>query len=54
MKLKRWGILAAITAAFAAGAKAGVEYAKTIYVSKDRKFIKGEVVDKDEAKNGEA
>ncbi len=32
----------------AAGAKIGVEYAKSVYVSKDRKFIKGEVVDKKE------
>jgi hypothetical protein len=29
---------------FAAGIKAGVEYAKGNYVSKDRKFIEGEVV----------
>lgn len=29
---------------FSAGAKAGVEYAKKVYVSKDRKFIEGEVV----------
>jgi hypothetical protein len=29
---------------FAAGIKAGVEYAKGNYVSKDRKFIKGEIV----------
>lgn len=32
---------------FSAGAKAGVEYAKKVYVSKDRKFIEGKVVDKD-------
>jgi hypothetical protein len=47
MKLKTIGWLAAITAAFAAGTKAGVRYAKSVYVSKDRKFIKGEVVGKD-------
>jgi hypothetical protein len=29
---------------FAAGIKAGVEYAKGTYVSKDRKFVEGEVV----------
>jgi hypothetical protein len=29
---------------FAAGIKAGVEYAKGNYVSKDRKFIEGEVI----------
>jgi hypothetical protein len=44
MKVRTWGILAALIAAFAAGAKAGVEYAKNTYVSKERKFIKGEVV----------
>lgn len=46
MKPKHWGILAALVAAFAAGSKAGVEYAKSVYVSKDRKFIKGEVTNK--------
>jgi hypothetical protein len=29
---------------FAAGIKAGVEYAKGNYVSRDRKFVEGEVV----------
>jgi hypothetical protein len=29
---------------FAAGIKAGIEYAKGNYVSKDRKFIEGEVI----------
>jgi hypothetical protein len=47
MKLRTWGLLAAVAAAFAAGTKVGVEYAKNTYVSKDRKFIKGEVVNKD-------
>ena len=46
MKLRTWGVLAAIIAVFAAGTKAGIEYAKATYVSKDRKFIEGEVVDK--------
>ncbi len=36
-------------AAIAVGIKAGIEYAKLTYVSKDRKFIEGEVVHK----NGE-
>ncbi len=44
MTLKRWGFLAALVATFAAGTKAGVEYAKNHYVAKDRKFIEGETV----------
>jgi hypothetical protein len=44
VKLRTWGFLAALVGVFAVGAKAGVEYAKSVYVSKDRKFIKGEVV----------
>jgi hypothetical protein len=42
----KWVFLpAAIFAAgTAAGAKAGIEYAKGTYVSKDRKFIEGERV----------
>lgn len=44
MKLKRLGFIAALLAAFSAGARAGVEYAKGHYVARDRKFIKGEVV----------
>jgi hypothetical protein len=31
-------------AVFGAGIKAGVEYAKGTYVSRDRKFIEGEVI----------
>lgn len=31
--------------AIAAGVKLGIEYAKGTYVSKDRKFIEGEVVE---------
>lgn len=31
-------------AVFAVGVKAGVEYAKANYVSKDRKFIEGKIV----------
>jgi hypothetical protein len=38
----KWVLLPAVV--FAAGIKAGVEYAKDNYVSKDRKFIKGEVI----------
>jgi len=48
VRLRSWGWIAAIAAAFAAGAKTGVKYAKSVYVSKDRKFIKGEVVDKEQ------
>jgi hypothetical protein len=45
---------AAIFAAGAAtGIKAGIEYAKGTYVSKDRKFIEGEIL-KEKKKNGEA
>jgi len=44
MRLKTWGWLAAIIAAFAAGTKTGVKYAKDHYVVKDRKFIDSEVV----------
>lgn len=33
-------------AMLAAGVKAGIWYAKSVYVSKDRKFIEGEVVGK--------
>ena len=44
MRLKTWGILAAVVGAFAAGSKAGVEYAKSRYVSRDRKFIEGKIV----------
>ncbi len=34
--------------AVAAGVKLGVKYAKDHYVAKDRKFIEGKVVDKEE------
>ncbi len=33
-------------AAIAAGVKIGIEYAKLTYVSKDRKFVEGEVIPK--------
>lgn len=48
MRLRTWGFLAAVTAAFVAGSKFGVEYAKARYVSRDRKFIEGKLVEKDE------
>lgn len=48
MGLRTLGILAVVTAAFAAGTKAGIEYAKSHYVSRDRKFIEGNKVEKDE------
>lgn len=38
----RYIVLPAVV--FAAGIKAGVEYAKNHYVSKDRKFVEGEVI----------
>jgi hypothetical protein len=44
MNIRRLGFLAALLAAFAAGTKTGVEYAKGHYVARDRKFIKGEVM----------
>lgn len=34
-------------AVFAAGTVAGVEYAKRTYVSRDRKFIESEVLEKE-------
>jgi hypothetical protein len=34
--------------AVAAGVKLGIEYAKGTYVSKDRKFIEGEIIEKKE------
>jgi len=40
---RRIGFLAALIAAFSAGTKAGIRYAQDHYVSKDRKFIEGEV-----------
>ena len=40
----RYVLLPAV--AVAAGAKLGVKYAQSVYVSKDKKFIKGEVVRK--------
>lgn len=49
MKLRTWGWLAAVIAAFAAGSKVGVKYAQDHYVTKDRKFIEGKIV-KDEQK----
>jgi hypothetical protein len=42
----RWVVLPAVVfaAGAAAGVKAGIEYAKGTYVSKDRKFVEGEVI----------
>ena len=48
MKWRRLGLLAALLAAFSAGTKAGVKYAQDHYVSKDRKFIEGEVSPKEQ------
>lgn len=47
MKLRSWRFLVAIIAAFAAGTKTGIEYAKNHYVSRDRKFIEGKTSNKD-------
>jgi hypothetical protein len=47
LNIFRYVLLPAVV--FAAGIKAGVEYAKGTYVSKDRKFVEGEIV-KDEKK----
>jgi hypothetical protein len=47
MRLKRLGFLAAVAAAFIAGTRAGVEYAKGHYVVRDKKFIEGDVIDED-------
>jgi hypothetical protein len=47
MKLRRFGFLAALVAAFTAGSKLGVKYAMDHYVTRDRKFIEGKVI-KDE------
>jgi hypothetical protein len=47
LSIKRWGFFAALLAAFAAGSKTGVEYAKGHYVAKDRKFIEGNIVKDD-------
>jgi hypothetical protein len=52
----RWVIIPAaiFTAGAAAGVKAGIEYAKGNYVSKDRKFVEGEVIKDKKKNNGEA
>jgi hypothetical protein len=52
----RWVLLPAVVfaAGAAAGVKAGIEYAKGTYVSKDRKFIEGERVKEEKKENGEA
>jgi hypothetical protein len=50
VSLKKLGVLAAIVAAFAAGTRAGVEYAKGHYVVRDRKFIEGDVVKSNDRK----
>jgi hypothetical protein len=44
----RWVLLPAVV--LAAGFKAGIEFAKGTYVSKDRKFIEGETI-KEKKKN---
>lgn len=47
MSLRRWGFFAALLAAFVAGTRAGVEYAKGHYVVRDRKFIEGKTIEND-------
>lgn len=44
-KFRKAGFLLALAAAFSAGTQAGIKYAKDHYVSKDRKFIDGKVVE---------
>lgn len=52
MKRPFWRVLWLPVIMFAAGAaagtKAGIKYAKSHYVSKDRKFIEGKVTKNDE------
>ena len=48
MNWRRLGFLAALLAAFSAGTKTGIRYAQSRYVSKDRKFIEGEISPKKE------
>jgi hypothetical protein len=50
VNVKRFGFFAALVAAFAAGTKAGVKYAKDHYVSKDRKFIEAEILKREKQK----
>lgn len=42
----RYVVLPAV--AIVTGVKLGIEYAKNTYVSKDRKFIEGEVIKKED------
>jgi hypothetical protein len=51
-KIKSWGFLVAVAAAFAAGTKAGIKYAQDHYVSKDRKFIEAEIAKREKQKDG--
>lgn len=37
-------------AAIAAGVRLGIKYAQSVYVSKDRKFIEGEIVESEKRK----
>lgn len=46
VSLLRYVLLPA--AMLAAGVKAGIWYAKSVYISKDRKFIEGDVVKSEE------
>jgi hypothetical protein len=48
VRMRTVGILAALAAAFSAGIGAGVEYAKRHYVARDRKFIEGKIIDKED------
>jgi hypothetical protein len=52
VKLRTLGFLAALIAAFAAGTKSGIEYAKNHYVSRDRKFIDAEISRREKQKGG--
>jgi hypothetical protein len=50
MKWRRLGFLAALLAAFSAGARTGIKYAQDHYVSKDRKFIEAEISKRERSK----
>ena len=51
MNIKRLGFVAALIAMFVAGAKSGIKYAQGHYVSKDRKFIEGEIAKRESRKS---
>jgi hypothetical protein len=52
MRWRRMGYIAALLAAFSAGAKAGIKYAQGHYVSKDRRFIEAEILKREKQGRG--